>query len=127
MADYENETASQLERAETSLQAAKKLLENDYYDIAASRAYYVAFYASSALLLSTGIDPSKHSGVIAAIHRDFVKTGKLSKEQGKNLNWLFELRSVGDYGVSIHVASNESIRAVKVAEEYMQAVKKLLK
>jgi uncharacterized protein (UPF0332 family) len=127
MADYQSEIAAQLERAETSLQAAKELLEKEYHDIAASRAYYAAFYASSALLLSAGIDPSKHSGVIAAIHREFVKTGKLDKEQGKNLNWLFELRSVGDYGVIVHVSVGESMRAVKVAQEYFQAIKQLLR
>jgi uncharacterized protein (UPF0332 family) len=103
------------------------LLEKEYFDIAASRAYYAAFYASSALLLSVEIDPSKHSGVIAAIHREFVKTGKLDKEQGKNLNWLFELRSVGDYGVIVHVLGGESARAVKIAEKYIQTIKQLLK
>jgi uncharacterized protein (UPF0332 family) len=127
MADYKNEIAAQLERAEISLQAAKELLEKEYYDIAASRAYYAAFYASSALLLSAGIDPSKHSGVIAAIHREFVKTGKLDKEQGKNLNWLFELRSVGDYGVIVHVSGDESTHAVKIAEKYIQTIKQLLR
>jgi uncharacterized protein (UPF0332 family) len=127
MAKYESEITAQFERAETSLQAAKDLLEKGYHDIAASRAYYAVFYASSALLLSTGIDPSKHSGVIAAIHREFVKTGKLEKEQGKNLNWLFELRSVGDYGVIVHVSAGEAGRAVKVAEDYMLAVKQLLR
>lgn len=127
MADYKNEVIAQLERAETSLRAAKDLLEKEYHDIAASRAYYAAFYASSALLLSSEIDPSKHSGVIAAIHREFVKAGKLNKEQGRNLNWLFELRSVGDYGVIIHVSGGEAIRAVKVAEEYIQAIKQLLR
>jgi uncharacterized protein (UPF0332 family) len=127
MADYKNEIAAQLERAENSLQAAKELLEKEYYDISASRAYYAVFYASSALLLSANIDPSKHSGVIAAIHREFVKTGKLDKEQGKNLNWLFELRSVGDYGVIVHVSGDESTRAVKTAEKYIQTIKQLLK
>src|SRR3990172_5136473 len=126
MADNEGEIAAQLERADTSLQAAKDLLEKEYYDIAASRAYYAAFYASSALLLSAEIDSSKHSGVIAAIHREFVKTGKIDKEQGKNLNWLFELRGVGDYGVIVHVTEGEAIRAVKVAEDFIGAVKSLL-
>ena len=127
MTDFEIEVAAQLERADTSFKAAKELLEKGYHDIAASRAYYVVFYASSALLLSTGIDPSKHSGVIAAIHREFVKTGKLEKEQGKNLNWLFELRSVGDYGVVVHVSSGEARRAIEIAEDYVLAVKRLLK
>jgi uncharacterized protein (UPF0332 family) len=127
MTEYESEITAQLERSEISLSAAKDLLEQEYHDIVASRSYYAVFYASSALLLRNGIDPSKHSGVIAAIHREFVKTGKLKKEYGKNLNWLFELRSVGDYGVNVHVSVDEATRAVKVAEDFISAVKRLLK
>lgn len=64
------------------------------------------------ILLNGGIDTSKHSGVITLVHQHFVKSGKLSKEQGRNLNWLFELRSVGDYGVSLHVGLDDARRAV---------------
>lgn len=126
MGDYKSEILSNLERAETNLQVAGELLERGYYDVSASRAYYAAFYAASALLLNHGFDTSKHSGVIALIHQHFVKSGKLSKEQGRNLNWLFELRSVGDYGVSLHVALEDAQRAVKTTEDFFQSVKALL-
>ncbi len=126
MADYSSEIASNLERAKTNLNAAKDLLDKNYYDIAASRAYYSAFYGASALLLSEGLDTNKHSGVIALIHQHYVKAGKLDKEQGKNLNWLFELRGVGDYGVSVHVASGEAYRAVQVAESFFNSVNQIL-
>jgi uncharacterized protein (UPF0332 family) len=76
--------------------------------------------------LHEGLDTSKHSGVIALVHQHFVKSGKLSKEQGKNLNWLFELRSVGDYGVSLHVNQDDAHRAVDTAKEFFRAVKLLL-
>jgi uncharacterized protein (UPF0332 family) len=104
MGDSESKISSNLERVETNLQVARELLEKGYYDVSASRAYYAAFYAASSLLLNHGFDTSKHSGVIALIHQHFVKSGKLRKEQGRNPNWLFELRSVGDYGVSLHVS-----------------------
>jgi len=34
----------------------------------------------------------------------------LSKEQGKDLNWLFEIRSVGDYGGAAHVSQSQAHR-----------------
>jgi len=126
MGAYESEISSNLERAETNLQVARELLEKGYYDVSASRSYYAAFYAASALLLHQGIDTSKHSGVIALIHQHFVKSGKLSKEQGRNLNWLFELRSVGDYGVSLHVAREDAQRALKTAEDFFESIKVLV-
>ena len=126
MDDYSKEISSNLERAETNLQVARELLAKEYFDVSASRAYYAAFYAASALLLNEGMDTSKHSGVIALIHQHFVKSGRLNKEQGKNLNWLFELRSVGDYGVSLHVVQQDAQRAVNIAEDFFESVKALL-
>ena len=105
---YADEIAANLERAEQSIQAARQLASGRYYDFAASRAYYSAFYAATAVLLSEGMELSKHSAVIASIHQRFVKTGKLNKEQGKMLNWLFELRSVGDYGGTAHVSRQQA-------------------
>jgi uncharacterized protein (UPF0332 family) len=74
-----HEIAANLERAEQSVQAAKDLLASGYCDFAASRAYYAAFYAAVAILLTEELDFSKHSGVIASIHQRFVKTGKLER------------------------------------------------
>ena len=51
---YADEIAANLERAEQSIQAAQQLASGGYYDFAASRAYYVAFYAATAVLL-TGV------------------------------------------------------------------------
>jgi len=74
---YGEEIAANLERAETSIRAAKDLVAGGYDDFAASRAYYAAFYAATAVLLCEELEFGKHSGVIAFIHREFVKTGKL--------------------------------------------------
>ncbi len=93
---YVEEIAANLQRAEASIRAAKELASGGYYDFVASRSYYAAFYAATALLLSEELDFSKHSGVIASIHQRFVKTGKLDRRYGRDLNWLFELRDVGD-------------------------------
>lgn len=91
-----DEVAANLARADASLQAARQLIASGFPDFGASRAYYAAFYAATALVLSEGSSFSKHSGVIAFIHPCFVKTGRLGTEQGKALSWLFELRGVGD-------------------------------
>jgi uncharacterized protein (UPF0332 family) len=123
---YEAEITAYLERAEASIRAAKDLAVGGYYDFAASRAYYAAFYAATAVLLCEEFEFSKHSGVIAFIHREFVKTGRLDKRYGKDLNWLFELRGVGDYGVILHVSQEDAKKAIKVAEEFLRAIEALI-
>jgi len=127
MPRYEREIAANLERAEQSIQAAKEMAGSGFYDFAASRAYYAAFYAATAALLNEGLELSKHSGVIASVHQRLVKTGKLDKEQGKELNWLFELRNVGDYGVTVHVSQQDAERATCVADSFLRVVKSLLR
>jgi uncharacterized protein (UPF0332 family) len=124
--EYQQEIAANLERAEKSIQAAKELAASGFDDFAASRAYYAAFYAATAALLNEGMEFSRHSGVIASIHQRLVKTGKLDMEQGKELNWLFELRNVGDYGVTIHVSQQDAERAIRFAENFLRVIKSLL-
>ena len=121
-----DEIAANLERASKSIEAAKDLASKGYHDFAASRAYYAAYYAATAALLAEGLETSKHSGVISLLHQRLVKTGKLSKEQGKNLNWLFELRNVGDYGGLAHVSPRESAQAIQAAGCLVEAIKDLL-
>ena len=122
---FDDEISAYLERADQSLQAARELVARGFYDFAASRAYYAAFYAASALLLQENMEFSKHSGVIAAIHRHFVKRGRLSKEHGKALNWLFEMRGIGDYGGIAHVSRHQVKDVLEEAEKFVSAVKTL--
>ena len=123
---YEKEITANLERGEESLNAARELLRKAYYDVAASRAYYTVFYAATALLLCEEMTFRKHTAVIASIHKHFVKTGRIDPKFGKDLNWLFELRNVSDYGVTVHVPPKDAERAVEAAEKFLQAIKDLI-
>lgn len=120
------EIAVYLDRADSSLQAARTLVWTGFSDYAASRAYYAMFYAATALLAQKGLSYSKHSGVVAAIHQNFVKTGVLEAKHGKNLNWLFGLRATGDYGGATHVSSEDAEAAIEAAQEFLAAVRQII-
>lgn len=124
--EREQEIAANLERAESSLDSAKILLSAGHPDEAASRAYYAAFYAATAVLLREGLDFGKHSGVIAAVHQRLVKPGRVDKSLGRSLNWLFELRGVGDYGETQHVPHEEAEKAIESATRFVAAMQGLL-
>ena len=66
---HAGEIEANLGRAQQSLEAAQELASGEYYDFVASRAYYAAFYAATALLLSEELTFSRHSGVVASIHQ----------------------------------------------------------
>jgi len=123
---FSSEVKSYMEKAEQAVAAAEKLILDGYYDFAASRAYYAVFYAASALLLKEGLEFRKHSGVLAAIHQHFIKTGRIEKEFGKDLNWLFELRSIGDYGVNVHVPKRDAEQAIISARDFVQKIKSIV-
>ena len=125
-ARFQEEIQANLERADQALAAAETLITGGFIDFAASRAYYAVFYAATAILLRKEKAFSKHSGVMAAIHKYFVKPGKLEKQVGKDLNWLFELRGLGDYGVTSHVPKEEALKAIQIAEDFVRQVKSIL-
>lgn len=53
--------------------------------------------AASALLLSNAITPTTHAGVNRMMHLHYVRTGRLTRNEGKLLNDLFSMRQTGDY------------------------------
>jgi uncharacterized protein (UPF0332 family) len=116
------ETRDLWQRAATSLQAARALLGIDP-DSAASRAYYTAFHAVSALFCSEGKTFSKHSAVLAAVHRDLVNTDRWSKELGADYSSLQVTRQVGDYGGGVHVTEQDAVSALEAAERIIEAVR----
>jgi uncharacterized protein (UPF0332 family) len=65
------------EKAKESLGAARKLIEDGYFDFAASRAYYAMYYVAEALLTHLGQSYNKHSAVISAFGREYAKSGNL--------------------------------------------------
>jgi uncharacterized protein (UPF0332 family) len=123
---FPDEVQSNLDRAYSSLQAARLLLESGLPDDSASRAYYAVFHAASALLLSKGLSFNSHSGVLRAISLNFVKTGQLDRTVGRNLNWLAEIRQVGDYGELRRVSSADASRALEIANNFVAIVDSLL-
>lgn len=126
MKRFGEEIQALIERAQQSVAAARILAAEGYHDFAASRAYYGAFYSAKALLRSEEIELTKHSAVIAAIHQRWVKPGKLPPEQGQALSWLFELRSIGDYGGPVHISSQHAQQAIEAAQQFLQFAQRLL-
>lgn len=95
---------------EESLASARREFQAGSYGFAANRLYYAAFYAVSAALLERQLTFKKHSGVRAAFHRQFIKTGLLDVTWGKLYDQLFEDRAEADY-----------IALVSFDQEYVEA------
>jgi len=115
-----------LDKSAQSIGAAETLMREQYVDFAAGRAYYAMFYAVEALLLNRDMSFSKHSAVIAAFGKEFVKTGTFDNRFHRYLLNAFDLRNAGDYG-AIHSVSEEKARqTIEEAEELLAVITKYL-
>ena len=86
-----------IETAYKTLDAAKLLSENGFWNSAVNRLYYALFYAVKALLVSNNIYSQSHSGMKSQFSLHFIKSGKLDKKYGKLLTQLYDWRQKGDY------------------------------
>lgn len=86
-----------IERSLLSYKEAKYVGDGQFWNLAANRLYYSAFYMCMALLISKEIGASTHEGVSRMMNLHFVRTGLLDKEDSKLLGRLFRMRQTGDY------------------------------
>jgi len=123
---YELEIQALLRKAERSLKASRVLIGSEDYDFSISRIYYVMFYCAEALLLTKDLKFSKHSAVIAAFGRDFVKTGLLSQELHSYLIKGFRERQVGDYETMNLPSIEDAEEMAEDAEAFLEATRTYL-
>jgi uncharacterized protein (UPF0332 family) len=113
------EQTSLLKKAEISLQAAKMLAGQGYYEIAVSRSYYAMFYVAQAFLLVDGLTFSKHSGVIAAFGQHFARTGRVPVEFHRHLIEASEQRNTGDYDLEPNLTLADAEKQISRAEQFI--------
>ena len=127
MAAIKPETQGWIDKAESSLNAAKILKHEGYISESVSRAYYSMFYAAKAMLTEDGISRNKHSAVIAAFGERYVRTGRVSREFHKQLNTALEERNRTDYEYSWRVTETDARVRITEAEAFIQEIKRQLK
>jgi uncharacterized protein (UPF0332 family) len=118
--------ADLLSKADQSIGAAELLLKDAYVDFSVSRAYYAMFYSIEALLLSREQSYSKHSAVIGAFGKEFVKTGILDSRFHRYILDAFDLRNAGDYGTMHVVREEQAEKTIVEARELLAAVRQYL-
>jgi len=119
-----------MDRSKEVLSAARLMYEKGYYNDAVNRLYYFCFYAVIALLATEGVHPGKHTAVRAFLNKNWIKTGKLSRETGWLYNTLFDRREKGDYGDYFRFNADDVEdwlkKVEKAIEEIFQVIEKQL-
>ena len=115
-----------IEKANQSIEQVKGVVSLQYWNIAANRLYYSAYYACSALLISRGIEASTHKGVIRMISYKFIKDGLLPTRDAELLGRLFSMRQTGDYEDLMDWEKEDILPLIPEVEDFIKRIKSLL-
>jgi len=114
-------------RAEEALEDARILAESKRWNASVNRLYYACFYAVSALLVLDGSSYSRHTGVRGHFNRQYVSTGKISKDLARVYNDLFERRQEGDYIDFVDFQEPQVLPWISKTEEFIDNLAELIR
>lgn len=117
---------AELRRGQESLESARVLLAADLRADAVSRAYYGAFHHARALLLTLGLEPASHGGVVSLLHREFVRTGRVDPDTARLLSRLQQFRHDADYTAEFAFSAGGAAEELAAANRFAAAVRGLL-
>lgn len=115
-----------LEKALDAVKQVKDVAKLGYWSLAANRLYYAAYYASTALLISRGIEASTHKGAIRMIGHTFIKEGLLNIDDSQLLGRLFSMRQTGDYEDLFDWEEADVAPLIPKVEDFISRISKLI-
>ncbi len=123
-----NLSKMRLDIAKERLKFADEILAIGDYKTVANRSYYAVFSAMRAVLALDGFDSKKYSGIIVEFRKNYLKTGKLSKELSPIIDALVEIRQGSDYD-DFYIVSIEEVREqlenakvfIKEVDDYLKS------
>ncbi len=98
----------------------------DKLHLAYNRIYYSIYYVVSALALKNDFSSSKHSNLLGWFNKNYIITGKVSKELGKIYNKAFETRQESDYEDMVTFEIEDAKRDYGNMLTFVKEIKKLL-
>jgi uncharacterized protein (UPF0332 family) len=121
-----SEQQALLEKARRSIEAARSLIQQSFYDFAVSRAYYAMFYVAEALLDAEGLSFSSHAAVISAFGKDLARLGKVPTEFHRQLIDAQAQRTRADYDLQSELSQQDAEILITQAQAFLEtAVQKL--
>ncbi|MDA3954890.1 MAG: HEPN domain-containing protein [Bacteroidales bacterium] len=115
---------NRIETAYKTLDAAKVLADNGFWNSAVNRLYYSVFYAVNAILVKNEIITQSHSGARSQFSLYFIKTGRIDKKFGKLLAELYDWRQKGDYE---NLYEYDSVSVLPLFESVLEMIQQIEK
>jgi len=118
--------AAEMALAEECLAECRFALEGGFLRLVRSRAYHACFHAATAVFAARGAAFRKHTGLMAAIDVELVKTGLLPAECASLMRGLYRLRLQSDYGDTAPTTKADAATSLASAEQVVSMLRGLL-
>lgn len=115
-----------IQQANETIKEVEFQIENDFLRIAVNRVYYGMFYSLLALALKYDFKTSKHYQLLGWFNKEFVKTGKVSRNIGRIIHKAFEDRTDGDYGIFEEFHKNEVLQMYNNMKLFIKEITDLI-
>lgn len=112
--------------AEQALATAQINFEAGDFRATVNRAYYAIFYAASAMLLTIELERRKHSGVISAFRKHFIKSGLIEAEYSNIYGETLVVRENADYAIELPIDLDTAKLALQQAGRFVQRMREYL-
>ena len=114
-------------RSIETLNEAKTMINNRFWNASVNRIYYSCYYIVSALLIIKSIETSSHKGIRQMFGLHFVQSGLVSKDDGRFFSDLYDRRQTGDYDDFVNYDEFTVNRLYEQAEEFVRRQLELVK
>jgi uncharacterized protein (UPF0332 family) len=113
-------------KARRALESAEVLLREAQAEGVANRAYYAAFHAARAALLTLGVQPQTHQGVNARFNMDLVVPGRIEAEYLSLLARVQTERELADYAFDAVITLDQAAAELEAARRFVERVGRFL-
>jgi hypothetical protein len=118
--------ADELSHSEEAMRAAEALLGLNLPRDAINRLYYALYHATLALLLTEGLEPTSHHGVLSLLGMHFIKPGRLPAALGATLRRIQAYREAADYTRGFVLPDEECRQEFEAGRHFLGAARQLL-
>jgi len=116
-----------IQKAHKRLHVAQKLLQDNEYEDAVSRAYYAMHHAAKAALATVNSFPKTHEGVVTEFGKKLILTETFPKQLGKNLADAKAARETYEYSVTTTMTKTEAEAILLNAQTFVKTIQEHLK
>jgi uncharacterized protein (UPF0332 family) len=115
-----------LEQCATALKAARALRDMGLYNDALSRLYYALYHATTALLLTEGVEPRRHRAIAGLLSAHFSRAGVLTAEEVAVVSRTQSYRDLADYERSWQATPAIAEEAFAAVEPLIERIREIL-